>query len=139
MTRNTGDGSPDALPPGTRVGRWRVVDRLGVGGQGAVYRVEDLDHPGDFHALKLALYVRDARAEREVVLMMTRAAHPLVVRLHGSLCLCELSGRSRFVVLQQSSLFGLASSGLMCSSSILQLYRQSRQRQRSSALPASCP
>ena len=83
MTTKPGEKNPEALPTGTRVGRWRVVDRLGVGGQGAVYRVEDIDHPGDFHALKLALYVRDARAEREVVLMMTRAAHPLVVRVHG--------------------------------------------------------
>ena len=74
---------PDTLRPGTRVGRWRVVEPLGVGGQGAVYRVEDIDHPGDFHALKLALHVQDARAEREVVLMMTRAAHPHVVRIHG--------------------------------------------------------
>ncbi|WP_043432504.1 serine/threonine protein kinase [Cystobacter fuscus] len=74
---------PDALPPGTQVGRWRVVEQLGVGGQGAVYRVEDIDRPGDFYALKLALYARDGRAEREVALMMTRAAHPHVVRFHG--------------------------------------------------------
>ncbi|WP_395855596.1 serine/threonine protein kinase [Cystobacter fuscus] len=74
---------PDALPPGTQVGRWLVVEQLGVGGQGAVYRVEDIDHPGDFYALKLALYARDGRAEREVALMMTRAAHPHVVRFHG--------------------------------------------------------
>ncbi|WNG15422.1 serine/threonine protein kinase [Cystobacter fuscus] len=74
---------PDALAPGTQVGRWRVVEQLGVGGQGAVYRVEDIDHPGDFYALKLALYAHDGRAEREVALMMTRAAHPHVVRFHG--------------------------------------------------------
>ena len=74
---------PDALAPGTQVGRWRVVEQLGVGGQGAVYRVEDLDHPGDFYALKLALHARDGRAEREVALMMTRAVHPHVVGFHG--------------------------------------------------------
>ncbi|OJH36475.1 serine/threonine protein kinase [Cystobacter ferrugineus] len=74
---------PEALAPGTRVGRWRVVERLGVGGQGAVYRVEDMDHPGNFYALKLALYARDGRAEREVELMMNRAAHPHVVGFHG--------------------------------------------------------
>ena len=73
-----------ALEPGTRVGRWRVVEALGVGGQGAVYRVEDTEHPGDFHALKLALYARDGRAEREVELMRSRAAHPHVVGFHGS-------------------------------------------------------
>ncbi|WNG18172.1 hypothetical protein F0U63_28440 [Cystobacter fuscus] len=54
---------PDALEPGTQVGRWRVVESLGVGGQGAVYRVEDMDHPGDFYALKLALHARDGRTE----------------------------------------------------------------------------
>jgi serine/threonine protein kinase len=74
---------PDALEPGTQVGRWRVVEQLGVGGQGAVYRVEDMDHPGDFYALKLALHARDGRAEREVALMMTRAVHPNVVGFHG--------------------------------------------------------
>jgi len=76
-------GIPSALEPGTQVGRWLVVERLGMGGQGTVYRVEDLDHPGDFYALKLARYPHDARAEREVALMMTRAAHPGVARFHG--------------------------------------------------------
>ncbi|WNG26921.1 protein kinase [Cystobacter fuscus] len=74
---------PDVLEPGTQVGRWRVVKRLGVGGQGAVYLVEDANHPGDFFALKLALYARDGRSEREVALMMSRAAHPHVVGFHG--------------------------------------------------------
>ncbi|ATB44276.1 hypothetical protein CYFUS_009763 [Cystobacter fuscus] len=74
---------PEALAPGTRVGRWRVVEPLGVGGQGAVYRVEDLEHPGDFYALKFAWYASDGRVEREVELMMTRAAHPHVVGFHG--------------------------------------------------------
>ncbi|HEY0093974.1 MAG TPA: protein kinase, partial [Archangium sp.] len=85
MSTNHGEMTPypDALEPGTQVGRWRVVEQLGVGGQGAVYRVEDADHPGDFNALKLAQYARDGRAEREVALMMTRAAHPHVVRFHG--------------------------------------------------------
>ena len=70
----------DSLAPGTRVGRWRVVERLGVGGQGAGYRVEDLEPPGGFHALKLALSAHDRRAEREAVLMTARAVHPHVVR-----------------------------------------------------------
>ncbi|WNG26223.1 serine/threonine protein kinase [Cystobacter fuscus] len=85
MSTNHGEVtvSPDELEPGTQVGRWRVVERLGVGGQGAVYRVEDLDHPGDFYALKLALNACTGRAEREVALMMTRAAHPHVVGFHG--------------------------------------------------------
>ncbi len=76
---------PDALAPGTRVGRWRVVEPLGVGGQGAVYRVEDVHRPGDFHALKLALHVPDRRAEREVELMRARGVHPHVVGFHECL------------------------------------------------------
>ena len=73
---------PDALVPGTQVGRWRVMEPLGVGGQGAVYRVEDITQPGVFHALKLALHAHDGRAEREVTLMRSRAAHPHVVSFH---------------------------------------------------------
>ncbi|EPX57709.1 protein kinase [Cystobacter fuscus DSM 2262] len=83
MFTNSGTMYPGALAPGTQVGRWRVVERLGVGGQGAVYRVEDMAHPGDFYALKLALHAHDGRAEREVALVMTRAVHPHVVGFHG--------------------------------------------------------
>ncbi|HZI06688.1 MAG TPA: serine/threonine protein kinase, partial [Archangium sp.] len=73
--------APEALEPGTEVGRWRVVEQVGVGGQGAVYRVEDTACPGHFRALKLALYASDARARREWELM-TRAVHPHVVRVY---------------------------------------------------------
>ncbi|MBM7118255.1 serine/threonine protein kinase [Archangium primigenium] len=84
MSKHPGDAcSSEVLAPGTRVGSWRVVEPLGQGGQGTVYRVEDVHHPGDFYALKLALYARDGRAEREVALMMGRAVHPHVVGFHG--------------------------------------------------------
>ncbi|MFP2924754.1 serine/threonine protein kinase [Pyxidicoccus sp. 3LG] len=75
--------SPDALGPGTEVGPWCVVERLGVGGFGAVYRVEDTARPGEFYALKLALRPGEERAEREVILLMSKAVHPHVVRLHA--------------------------------------------------------
>ncbi|MFP2923766.1 serine/threonine protein kinase [Pyxidicoccus sp. 3LG] len=74
---------PEALGPGTEVGTWRVVERLGVGGFGAVYRVEDLARPGEFYALKLALRPGDERAEREVTLLMVKAVHRNVVRFHA--------------------------------------------------------
>jgi hypothetical protein len=74
---------PEALPAGTEVGHWRVVEKLGVGGYGAAYQVEDIHHPGVMLALKLALRPGDARAGREVVLLMDKAVHPNVVRLHG--------------------------------------------------------
>jgi hypothetical protein len=32
---------PEGLIAGTEVGAWHVVERLSIGGQGAVYRVED--------------------------------------------------------------------------------------------------
>jgi serine/threonine-protein kinase len=59
------------------------VEKLGVGGYGAVYRVVDPHHPGVPLALKLALRPGDVRAEREVVLLMDKAVHPHVVRFHG--------------------------------------------------------
>ncbi|MFB1478781.1 serine/threonine protein kinase [Corallococcus sp. RDP092CA] len=74
---------PEALGPGTEVGTWRVVERLGVGGFGAVYRVEDMARPGEFYALKLALRPGDERAEREVTLLMVKAVHRNVVRFHA--------------------------------------------------------
>ncbi|QSQ28053.1 serine/threonine protein kinase [Pyxidicoccus parkwayensis] len=74
---------PEALGPGTEVGTWRVIERLGVGGFGAVYRVEDMARPGEFYALKLALRPGDQRAEREVTLLMVKAVHPNVVRFHA--------------------------------------------------------
>ncbi|MBZ4421762.1 serine/threonine-protein kinase [Myxococcus sp. RHSTA-1-4] len=75
---------PGVLGPGTEVGSWRVVERLGVGGYGAVYRVEDMARPGDFYAMKMALRPGDERAEREVQLLMSKAMHPNVVRLHAT-------------------------------------------------------
>ena len=74
---------PESLPAGTEVGHWRVVEKLGVGGYGAAYQVEDIHHPGAKLALKLALRPGDARAGREVVLLMDKAVHPNVVRIHG--------------------------------------------------------
>lgn len=73
----------EPLEPGAQVGRWHVVERLGAGGQGSVYRVEDAENPGDFYALKLVRSVHEARAEREMALMMVQAAHPGVARVHG--------------------------------------------------------
>jgi serine/threonine-protein kinase len=73
------------LPPETVIGIWRVVKRVGVGGYGAVYQAEDMHHPGNLYALKVALRSQDERAEREAALMMEQVVHPNVVRLRGSL------------------------------------------------------
>ncbi|XXF75199.1 serine/threonine-protein kinase [Myxococcaceae bacterium GXIMD 01537] len=72
------------LEPGTLIDTWRVVARLGAGGYGAVYKVEHVGQPGAYYALKVALNRRDKRTEREEQLLMGRAAHPNVVRLHAS-------------------------------------------------------
>lgn len=72
------------LQPGRVVAGWRVLERLGVGGYGAVYRVESVEHPGLFCTLKLALNPRDVRTGREAALLLDKAVHPNVVRCHGS-------------------------------------------------------
>jgi serine/threonine-protein kinase len=71
------------LEPGTVVAGWRLLERVGLGGYGAVYRAESVEHPGTFCAIKVALYVGDARAGREAALLLDKAVHPNVVRCHG--------------------------------------------------------
>ncbi|MBZ4414698.1 protein kinase [Myxococcus sp. XM-1-1-1] len=73
----------DELGPGTLIDTWRVVERLGAGGYGAVYKVEHVAEPGAWYALKLALHRRDKRTHREEQLLMGKAMHPNVVRLHA--------------------------------------------------------
>jgi hypothetical protein len=71
--------SPRALPPGTRVGRWRVERRVGSGGNGTVYEVRS--KPGSpSYALKLAHVPDDGRFAREAE-ALRRLRHPGVVRL----------------------------------------------------------
>ncbi|WP_223641249.1 serine/threonine-protein kinase [Corallococcus sp. EGB] len=75
---------PGALQPGAVVGCWRVMGTLGVGGYGAVYRVEPLEAPGRSFALKVSLHPEPARALREMALLLDRAWHPNVVRVHAT-------------------------------------------------------
>ncbi|MDY7231408.1 serine/threonine protein kinase [Hyalangium rubrum] len=74
---------PDALKPETLVSGWRILGRSGKGGFGAVYRVEDAARPGEVYALKMSLRLGDPRAERETTLLMTKAMHTNIVRIHG--------------------------------------------------------
>ncbi len=74
------------LPPGTRIGAYRLVDEIGHGGMGSVYLAERAD--GQFEqraALKLLrrdLDTEDARrrflAERQI---LARVSHPNIARL----------------------------------------------------------
>ncbi|MCP3140085.1 serine/threonine protein kinase [Pyxidicoccus xibeiensis] len=76
--------NPDTLPPGTVVGGcWRLLERLGVGGYGAVYKVEATDHPGRYFALKLSRQLYEPRARRELTLLMDKAVHAHVVAVHA--------------------------------------------------------
>jgi eukaryotic-like serine/threonine-protein kinase len=72
---------PVDLPPGTRLGNWSVIGRLGWGGYGAVYLVRDVREPRRQAALKLAL--QSGAAARRLVRegdLLERVRHPNVVR-----------------------------------------------------------
>lgn len=70
---------PDGLPPGMKVGPWRVVRKLGSGGAGVVYLVKRW---GRRYALKMAVRPGDRRFLRERRLL-DRVVHPNVVGLRG--------------------------------------------------------
>ncbi|MCY1023398.1 serine/threonine protein kinase [Pyxidicoccus sp. MSG2] len=77
--------NPARLPPGTRVGPWRVLEQRGRGTYGVVYRAVPAEElAAEAVALKLALHPRDARFAREAELL-SRIHHPAVPRLldHG--------------------------------------------------------
>jgi serine/threonine protein kinase len=81
---DSGPLHPSRLPPGTRVGPWRVLERRGFGAYGAVYRALGVANVLGPVALKLALHPEDGRFAREVELL-SRLRHPNVPRLvdHG--------------------------------------------------------
>nr|WP_255651776.1 serine/threonine-protein kinase [Corallococcus sp. AS-1-12] len=77
--------SPEWLPPGTRVDRWEVVERLGAGGYGTTYSVRRAGRPrGRLYALKLSRRPGERWFAREAALL-ARVRHRAVVRLitHG--------------------------------------------------------
>ncbi|MFP2929372.1 protein kinase domain-containing protein [Pyxidicoccus sp. 3LG] len=76
--------NPASLPPGTTIGRWRLLEQRGRGSFGVVYRAQSVEEPGGVVALKLALYPGDVRFVREAELL-SRVHHPAVPRLfdHG--------------------------------------------------------
>ncbi|QSQ27274.1 protein kinase [Pyxidicoccus parkwayensis] len=76
--------NPASRPPGTVIGRWRLLEQRGRGAYGVVYRAESVEEPRGVVALKLALHPGDARFVREAELL-PRVHHPAVPRLfdHG--------------------------------------------------------
>ncbi|MFP2924774.1 serine/threonine protein kinase [Pyxidicoccus sp. 3LG] len=80
----SGQLHPACLPPGTRLGPWRVLALRGWGAYGAVYRALGVGDVLGLVALKVALHPEDGRFAREVELL-SRLRHPNVPRLvdHG--------------------------------------------------------
>lgn len=83
--------------PGDDIGGYRVVDHLGRGGSGAVYKV--VDGGGDFAALKLV----DAREDEVAAVRLEREVHALQSLRHPavpSILDAELDGDETFVVFE---------------------------------------
>jgi hypothetical protein len=79
----------DALPEGEIVGgRYKIVEIVGGGGQGDVYRAIDLEVEGHVVALKLLHHAARSDQEREVATrelrMLAAVTHPTIVQFKDS-------------------------------------------------------
>ncbi|HEX8706598.1 MAG TPA: serine/threonine-protein kinase [Myxococcaceae bacterium] len=80
MTHPT-PSDPHAPVSAATVGRWRILERVGAGNNGIIYRVCLAEQPGEGeYALKMARESEDPRFEREAELL-SRLAHPHVPAL----------------------------------------------------------
>jgi tetratricopeptide (TPR) repeat protein len=77
--------APD-LPAGTRVGRYRIVERIGRGGMGTVYRAHDAALDRNVALKLLPPHLSDDPASRERFLIEARAVaaldHPNICTIH---------------------------------------------------------
>ena len=73
------------LPPGTRIGDWRLIEAVGAGGMGQVYRAERAD--GAFEMSVAIKFIRtrdDAKLNERLALerrLLARLDHPNIARL----------------------------------------------------------
>ncbi len=89
------------LPPDTLIGQWRLVEYVGGGAFGRVYKAVLAQVPdSEVYALKLARMPGDQRFAREAE-MLVRVQHPSIPRLHSAGLHHDERGRSfPFLVMQ---------------------------------------
>jgi len=79
------DKSDLALPAGTRIGPWRLVEPVGSGGMGTVYRAERADGAFEMEAaVKLIRLRRDSRLKQRLEVerqLLARLDHPNIARI----------------------------------------------------------
>jgi len=79
------DKNDVALPGGTRIGPWRLVEPVGSGGMGTVYRAERADGAFDMEAaVKLIRLRRDSRLKQRLEVerqLLARLDHPNIARI----------------------------------------------------------
>jgi len=73
------------LPSGTRLGSWRLIESVGTGGMGRVYRAERADGAFEMQAaVKLIRVGRDARLKERLAVerqLLARLDHPHIARI----------------------------------------------------------
>ncbi|MBL37426.1 MAG: hypothetical protein CMP07_03345 [Xanthomonadales bacterium] len=79
------DRNDVALPAGTRIGPWRLVEPVGSGGMGMVYRAERADGAFEMEAaVKLIRLRRDSRLKQRLEVerqLLARLDHPNIARI----------------------------------------------------------
>jgi serine/threonine-protein kinase len=81
-----------ALPPGARIGRYRIVGKLGQGGMGVVYRAQD-DQLGRVVALKVLS--RDLAEDQRFLERFRREGRSAALVNHPNVTRCHEAGEER--------------------------------------------
>ena len=78
-----GDGALDRLPPGKRLGRFTIVELLGSGGMGEVYRATDANLHRD---VAIKVLRPQMASDRDLVARFQREARALAALNHPNIC-----------------------------------------------------